>query len=378
MGIRYELIKQCKKTHARAGIIHTPHGDIETPIFMPVGTKATVKALTPSQLEEIQAQIILSNTYHLFLSPGAQLIQKAGGLHQFMHWPHPILTDSGGFQVFSLSKINHITDEGVYFQSHIDGSRQFLSAEKSIAVQNALGADIIMAFDECVKYPADYAYTKHSMEMTTSWAKRCKQAHRNPNQALFGIVQGGMYHDLREESLRQITSIGFDGYALGGLSVGEPKEEMFAIMDFLAPKMPEEKPRYIMGIGTQDIILQAVKSGLDMFDCVLPTRMARNGTALSAKGRIVLKNAAYKEDFTPLDPTCDCYTCRNFTKAYLRHLFKSSEILGATLVSLHNLRHTLRFVKQIREAILNDCFWEFYQAHQYVFSSNVQGNEVEK
>jgi len=360
MAVTYELIKQCKYTNARAGILHTPHGDIETPIYMPVGTKATVKAVLPESLKEMGAQIILSNTYHLHLRPGEDIVRKAGGLHSFMNWDRPILTDSGGFQVFSLSGINDISEEGVQFKSHIDGSRHFISPEKSMEIQNALGSDIIMAFDECVTHEADHAYCEDSVGLTTRWAKRCKDAHRQTDtQALFGIIQGGMFQDLRKRSVEEICALDLPGYAIGGLSVGESKELMFDLLDYTTPLLPQHKPRYLMGVGSEDALLTGVASGIDMFDCVMQTRMARNGAALTNHGRITLRNAKFKEDFTPIDSSCNCYVCRNYTRAYIRHLIVSEEILGAMLISYHNLYHTLDLMRGMRQAILNDCFPEF-------------------
>lgn len=359
-AIKYELIKEDKRSGARVGKIITPHGEIPTPIFMPVGTRATVKAMLPESLKEINAKIILGNTYHLYLRPGDDIVKKAGGLHKFMNWDRPILTDSGGFQVFSLSKTNDITEEGVTFRSHIDGSKHFITPEKSMEIQNNLGSDIMMAFDECVYYGADKNYTKESMEMTTRWAKRCKAAHKNTDrQGLFGIVQGGMYKDLRKESAKQLVDLDFPGYALGGLSVGEPMDVMFDLLHYTTPLLPKNKPRYLMGVGSPDALLEGVQSGIDMFDCVLQTRMARNGTALTSKGRVTLKNAKYKEDFTPLDHKCDCYVCRNYTRAYLRHLVICKEILASMLVSYHNLYFTLKLMENIRKSIMEDRFLEF-------------------
>lgn len=359
-ALRYELIKKSNESMARLGKVYTPHGEIQTPIFMPVGTQATVKTMTPEELKEINAQIILSNTYHLYLRPGHELVKKAGGLHNFMKWDRPILTDSGGFQVFSLGPLRKITEEGVEFRSHIDGSKHLLTPEKVMEIENALGADIIMAFDECAPYPADREYVKASLERTTRWLKRCKEAHKNTkNQALFGIVQGGMYKDLREQSAREITSIDLPGYAIGGLSVGEPKEIMYEILEHTTPLLPEDKPRYLMGVGSPDDLIEGVIRGVDMFDCVLPTRIARNGTAMTSQGKVVARNAVYAEDFTPLDPECDCYTCRNYTKAYIRHLIKANEILGARLLTIHNLHFLLRLMENIREAIKEDRLLEF-------------------
>ncbi|QSX06412.1 tRNA guanosine(34) transglycosylase Tgt [Sedimentibacter sp. zth1] len=366
----FELLKESKECKARLGKIHTNHGDIETPIFMPVGTKATVKAMTPEELKEIEAQIILSNTYHLYLRPGHDLVKEAGGLHKFMNWDRPILTDSGGFQVFSLNNLRKISEEGVEFRSHVDGSKHFISPEKSMEIQNCLGSDIMMAFDECVPYPATYEYTKASMERTTRWAKRCKEYHKNiENQALFGIVQGGMYKDLRTESVKQITELNLPGYAVGGLSVGEPKDIMIEMLDHTVEQLPKDKPRYLMGVGTPDYLFEAVENGIDMADCVLPTRMARNGAFLTSTGVVTIKNAKYRHDFGPVDNECNCYTCRNYSKAYLRHLFKENEILGARLASTHNLYFLLNLMKNIRMSIKEDNFLqykkEFYSKYGY-------------
>ncbi len=380
MAVRFELIKECKQSGARLGKLHTPHGVIETPIFMPVGTQATVKAMTPEELKDIEAQIILSNTYHLYLRPGHELVEKAGGLHKFMNWDRPILTDSGGFQVFSLGDLRKITEEGVEFRSHLDGSKHFLSPEKAIEIENALGADIIMAFDECAPYPADHKYVKNSLERTTRWAKRCKDAHKNPEtQALFGIVQGGMYRDLREQSAAEITALDFPGYAIGGLSVGEPKPLMYEVLEYTAPLLPKDKARYLMGVGSPDDLLEGVLRGVDMFDCVLPTRIARNGTAMTSVGKVAIKNAKYFDDFSPLDPNCDCYTCKNYTKAYLRHLYKANEILSARLMSYHNLHFLLNLMKEARQAIMEDRFLdfkeEFFQKYGYKQSDAPNLNE---
>lgn len=359
--IRYELLKKDKKTGARRGRIYTPHGIIETPVFMPVGTQATVKATTPDELKEmVDARIILSNTYHLFLRPGDELIKEAGGLHKFMNWDRPILTDSGGFQVFSLADLRNITEEGVKFKSHLDGSEKFLSPEISMKIQNNLGSDIMMAFDECAPYPSDYDYTKKSMEMTTRWAKRCLEAHKNKEkQGLFGIVQGGMYKDLREQSAKALVELNFPGYAVGGLSVGEPAELMYEILSATTPFLPENKPRYLMGVGTPDYLIEAVLRGIDMCDCVLPTRIARNGTAMTSEGKVVVRNATYERDWTPLDHNCDCYTCKNYTRAYIRHLVKCGEILGARLITIHNLRFLVKLMEDVRKAIEEDRLLEF-------------------
>ncbi len=360
MAIRYELIKECKQSGARLGKIYTPHGEIETPVFMPVGTQATVKAMTPEELKEIGSKIILSNTYHLYMRPGHELIDKAGGLHSFMNWDRPILTDSGGFQVFSLGDLRKITEEGVEFRSHLDGSKHFLSPEKAIEIQNALGADIIMAFDECAPYPADRDYVKNSLERTTRWAKRCKDAHKKEDtQALFGIIQGGMYKDLREQSVKEIINLDFPGYALGGLSVGEPKPLMYEVLDYTTPLMPKDKPRYLMGVGSPDCLVEGAIRGIDMFDCVLPTRIARNGTAMTSQGKIVIKNAKHFDDFSSLDPECSCYTCKNYSRAYLRHLFKVNEILSSRLMTYHNLHFLIKLMENVRNAIKEDRLLDF-------------------
>ncbi|SFQ07442.1 tRNA guanosine(34) transglycosylase Tgt [Caldicoprobacter faecalis] len=359
MSFKFEVIKECSKTGARLGRIYTPHGSFETPIFMPVGTQATVKALTPRDLKEINAQIILANTYHLYLRPGYELIRQAGGLHKFMNWDRPILTDSGGFQVFSLADLREITDEGVYFRSHLDGSKHFISPEKAIEIENALGADIIMAFDECVPYPCDYETAKDAVERTSRWARRCKAAHQREDQALFGIIQGSVFRDLRMRSLEQLLELDFPGYGIGGLSVGEPKPVMYEILEHMIPAMPKDKPRYLMGVGSPDCLIEGVIRGVDMFDCVLPTRTARTGLAMTSRGKVMLRNAPYQRDFSPLDPECDCYTCQNFSRAYLRHLVKAREILAAILISLHNVRFLIRLMEEIREAIRNDRLLEY-------------------
>lgn len=359
-AIKYELIKTCSQSGARLGKLYTPHGVIDTPIFMPVGTQATVKAMTPEELKIMDARIILSNTYHLYMRPGHKLIEKAGGLHKFMNWDRAILTDSGGFQVFSLGALRKIKEEGVYFNSHIDGSKHFIDPEKAIEIQNSLGADIIMSFDECAPYPADYNYVKNSLERTTRWAKRGKDAHKYPHkQALFGIVQGGMYNDLRKQSAEELMEIDFPGYSIGGLSVGEPKEMMYDVLDYTAPLLPKDKPRYLMGVGSPDDLLEGVIRGVDMFDCVLPTRIARNGTAMTSHGKIVVRNATYQEDFTALDDNCSCYTCKNYSRAYLRHLVKANEILASRLITTHNLHFLLNLMNNIRTAISEDRLLDF-------------------
>jgi len=370
-AVTYELLHECKQSGARRGVIHTPHGDIQTPVFMPVGTQATVKSMTPEELkEEVKAEIILSNTYHLYLRPGHELVKEAGGLHKFMNWDRAILTDCGGFQVFSLSKLRKITEEGVTFKSHLDGSKHFLSPEKVIEIENALGADIIMAFDECVEYPAEYEYTKQSMERTTRWAARCKDAHKNTEkQALFGIIQGGFYEDLRKKSAEDLIKLDFPGYAIGGISVGEPKEEFLKMLRYTAPLMPKEKPRYLMGVGSPDYLIEAAISGIDMCDCVLPTRLARHGNAMTWNGKITIRNAIYERDWNKLDEECDCYTCKNYSRAYIRHLIKTNEILGIRLLSIHNLRFLTNLMERVKIEIERDNLInfknEFYKKYGY-------------
>ncbi len=360
-ALKFEIKKIDKNTGARLGIMHLPHGDVETPVFMPVGTQATVKAMTTDEMKEmINSHIILSNTYHLFLRPGHELIKQAGGLHKFMNWDRNILTDSGGFQVFSLGKLRKITEEGVEFTSHIDGSKKFISPEKSIEIQNCLGSDIMMAFDECAPYGESYEYVKNSMERTTRWAKRCKDYHKNTDmQNLFGIVQGGFFKDLRKKSAEDLIELDLPGYAVGGISVGEPKQDFLDILNYVTPLLPQDKPRYLMGVGTPDYLIEAVFAGVDMCDCVLPTRMARNGSALTHFGKVNLLNSCHTSDFTTLDIKCDCYTCKNYTRAYLHHLFKTKEILGARLLSIHNLRFLVKLMEDIRNAIKNENLIEF-------------------
>jgi len=359
-AVTFELIKQDARTKARRGRLHTPHGSIETPVFMPVGTAATVKAMRPEEIKAMGAQIILSNTYHLYLRPGHELIKEAGGLHKFMNWDRAILTDSGGFQVFSLGAMRKITEEGVQFSSHIDGSKHMLSPEKAISIQNALGSDIMMAFDECAPYPADHSYVKNSLERTSRWLKRCKTAHTNIEaQSLFGIMQGGMYQDLRLQSAREIVEMDLPGYAIGGLSVGEPKALMYEVLDYAVDYLPKEKPRYLMGVGSPDCLFEGVARGIDMFDCVLPTRIARNGSAMTSGGPIAIKNAKHEKDFGPLDGECDCYTCKNYSRAYLRHLYKSNEILSSMLLTNHNLHFLVKLMANMRDAIEKDIFSEF-------------------
>jgi len=360
MAVSYELIKTCSQTGARLGKIHTHHGSFDTPMFMPVGTLATVKTMSPEELKEIGAGIILSNTYHLFLRPGHEIVKEAGGLHKFMNWDQAILTDSGGFQVFSLSKLRKITEQGVEFRSHLNGEKLFISPEKAIEIQNALGSDIMMAFDECPPYPADYQYVKDSLERTTRWAKRCKEAHHNTeHQALFGIVQGGMYKDLRIESARQLVELNLPGYAIGGLSVGEPAEMMYEMLEYTVPELPTDKSRYLMGVGAPDNLVEGVIRGIDMFDCVLPTRIARNGTVFTKNGKLVIRNAEYARDYRSLEEGCNCYVCKNYTRAYIRHLIKCNEIFGMRLTTYHNLYYLINLMKDIRQAIIDDKLGDF-------------------
>jgi queuine tRNA-ribosyltransferase len=371
-ALSFELIKKDGRTRARRGRITTPHGTIETPVFMPVGTQATVKAMKPEDVEKTGAEIILGNTYHLYLRPGADIIEEAGGLHKFMNWHRPILTDSGGFQVFSLGKFRKITEKGAEFRSYIDGSRHTMTPESSVDVQHSLGSDIMMAFDECVAYPAERKYVEASMARTTRWLRRCNEHHLElergdamksgsdtMRQALFGIMQGGMFPDLRKESAEQITELDLPGYAIGGLSVGEPKELMLDVLGGCVDYLPEDKPRYLMGVGTPDYLFEGVERGVDMFDCVLPTRLARHGAVMTSHGNLNIKNAAFARDFTPLDENCGCYTCRHYSKAYLRHLFKSDEILSAMLLTEHNIYFLVNMMKNIRKAIEEDRFLEY-------------------
>ena len=361
MKIKYELKKKEKNTSARLGILHTNHGNFETPMFMPVGTLANVKTLTPEDLKYMNSGIILSNTYHLWLRPGEDIVAKAGGLHKFMNYDGPILTDSGGFQVFSLAKNKKkdIVEEGVYFKSHLDGKKLFLTPELSIQIQNKLDSDIAMSFDECIPFPASYEYAKASTERTLRWAKRGLNAHKNENQSLFGIVQGGEYKELREFSAKETVKMNFDGYSIGGTSVGEDKDTMYKMVDYAIKYLPEDKPRYLMGVGDPIDIIEGVIRGVDMFDCVLPTRIARHGNAFTHSGKINLKNAKYKEDFEPIEKTCDCYTCQNYTKAYIRHLITCNESLGGRLLSIHNIRFLIKLTEDLREAIKNDNLLEY-------------------
>lgn len=348
-----------KHTGARAGVFHTPHGDVLTPVYMPVGTQATVKGVFPRDLKDAGSSIVLSNTYHLYMRPGDEIVKKAGGLHKFMNWNGPILTDSGGFQVFSLTKLNKIKEEGVYFNSHIDGSRHLFTPEKSISIQENLGADIIMQFDQCSEYGYTHTQAEEAMELTSRWLERCAAAKTRDDQVLFPIVQGNMYKDLREESLNRAVKFAKCGIGIGGLSVGEPKPLMYEVLDFLQPRLPQDMPRYLMGVGSPDCLIEGVKRGVDMFDCVLATRIARNGTAFTSKGKVVVRNGAYKEDFSPLDGECDCYCCKNYTKAYLRHLLNVDEMLGAMLLSLHNITFLHKLMRDMREAIFADCLEDF-------------------
>lgn len=360
MAVTYELIKTCKQTGARLGKVHTPHGSFDTPIFMPVGTLATVKTMSPEELKEINAQIILSNTYHLWLRPGEDIVKEAGGLHRFMNWDRPILTDSGGFQVFSLSDMRKIEEEGVHFRHHLSGEKLFFSPEKAMQVQNDLGPDIMMVLDECPPYPATKEYMEQSVNRTSRWAERCLKAHKNPDsQALFGIIQGGEYIDLRKHSAKDLISLDFPGYAIGGLSVGEPKEIMYEVLEETTPLMPTNKPRYLMGVGSADALIEGAIRGVDMFDSVLPSRIARNGTCMTSKGRLVIRNAKYARDFSPLDENCDCYTCKNYSRAYIRHLINTNEIFGFRLTTYHNLYFLLKLMEQVRQAIKEDRLLDF-------------------
>ena len=359
MKIKYTLVHKDQKTNARRGILHTNHGDYATPIFMPVGTRATVKTLSPEELKDIHSAVVLANTYHLWLRPGEDIVAKAGGLHKFMNYDGPILTDSGGFQVFSLAEKKNIKEEGVLFKSHIDGRKLFLTPELSIQIQNKLDSDIAMSFDECPPYPVTHDYMKQSVERTIRWAKRGKDVHNNENQSLFGIVQGGEFEDLRYFSAKETVKLDFDGYSIGGTSVGEDKDTMYKMIDYAIKYLPEDKPRYLMGVGDPLDILEGVERGVDMFDCVLPTRIARHGNAFTRHGKLNIRNEKYKEDFTPIEDNCDCYACRHYTKAYIRHLMVCEETFGARLLSIHNLRFLIKLVEDIRENIEKDTFSEF-------------------
>jgi queuine tRNA-ribosyltransferase len=357
----YTVIQHDPHSRARAGVFTTPHGDIPMPAFAPVGTQATVKTVSPEELERAGAALVLSNTYHLYLRPGVDTVARLGGLHRFMHWSHPTLTDSGGYQVFSLEGLRQVDEGGVTFRSHIDGSEHYFTPESVIEAQEKLGADIIMCFDECAP-PLDRAYNEWAMERTHRWAARCREAQARPDQALFGILQGGIFADLRQQSARFLTGLDFPGYAIGGLSVGESKEQMHATLDVVMPLLPEDRPRYLMGVGSPEDLFEGVSRGVDLFDCVLPTRVARNGGLLTRRGRINIRNARFAEDPAPVEEGCDCYTCQNFTRAYLRHLFKASEVLGLRLATIHNLRMMLRLVADIRASIVDGSFPAFKES----------------
>ena len=358
--VYYELIHTCKQTGARLGRVVTPHGSFMTPAFMPVGTQATIKGMSPEEVKSMGANIILSNTYHLWMRPGSEIVAEAGGLHKFMNWDRAILTDSGGFQVFSLATPKDIVEEGVHFRSHIDGSKHLLTPEKSMKIQNDLGADIIMAFDECCPYPSTKEYAARSLARTTRWLQRCVDSHQFPEkQGLFGIIQGSMYEDLRAESAKQITSFDLPGYAIGGISVGEPAELFYKILNCTAPLMPEDKPRYLMGVGTPDYLVESAMAGIDMFDCVLPTRLGRHGTILTAEGRKIIRDKKHERCFEPMEPGCTCYACQNYSAAYVRHLFKAGEMFGMRLCTWHNIHFLLNLMEQVRNAIAQDCLRDF-------------------
>lgn len=354
-----EILHIDRQTGARYGILHTPHGDVEVPMFMPVGTLATVKTLSPEEIKQSGAGVILSNTYHLFLRPGSDIVEKAGGLHKFMNYDGPILTDSGGFQVFSLAKKRDISEQGVVFQSHLDGTKINFTPESVIKIEEQLGADIIMSFDECIPYPVSYEYAKASTERTLRWAKRGKEAHVRDDQALFGIVQGGEFEDLRKMCAEELTKMDFPGYSIGGTSIGEPKDVCLKMVDYAVKYLPKDKPRYLMGVGSIDYLLEGIARGVDMFDCVLPTRLARHGALMTSKGRVNIRDAKYKDDFSPLDDECDCPTCQHYTKAYLRHLYVCDETFGKRLLSLHNVRFLIRLMEQARQAIKEDRYGDF-------------------
>lgn len=370
MAISFEVHKQSSDTEARTGLLRTARADIETPVFMPVGTQATVKTMTPEEVAGLGFRIILSNTYHLHLRPGEDIVREAGGLHRFMNWPHAMLTDSGGFQVFSLAKLRKIEEEGVKFQSHLDGRPLFLSPEKAVAIQEALGADIIMAFDECIPYPAEYDYALRSTERTLRWAKRCVAAKTRSDQALFGIVQGGVYPDLWVQTARRLVEMDFPGYGIGGLSVGEPKPVMLEMLEAAVSALPENKPRYMMGVGEPVDLVEAVARGVDMFDCVQPTRIARHGTIFTRRGTLTIRNARYTRDFSPLDPDCECYACKNYTRAYVRHLLRANEVLGIRLTTWHNLAFLGKLMEDVRAAITADRFDEFRRSFLQEYTSN--------
>ena len=376
--VTFELQHVCSQSGARAGVLHTPHGDVLTPVYMPVGTQAVVKAMLSREMAELGAQILLSNTYHLNLRPGADIVKQAGGLHRFMAWDKPILTDSGGFQVFSLAELNKITEEGVAFRNHLDGSALLMSPESSMQIQQDLGADIAMAFDVCSPYPCTHKQAREDMERTHRWARRCQAAHTRPDQALFGIVQGAFYEDLRIQSARTLADMDFPGYGIGGLSVGEPKDIMYGMLEALMPHMPVNKPRYLMGVGTPDCLLEGVLRGVDMFDCVLATRIARNGTVLTRHGRLVVRNARYKADFAPIEEGCDCHACQHYSRAYIRHLINTGEITGGRLCSIHNLRHLTRLMEGARQAILEDRFADYIKDFYALFDMRGAFNRGEE
>ena len=365
-----EILHVDKNSGARYGILHTPHGDVEVPMFMPVGTLATVKTLSPEELKEMGAGVILANTYHLSIRPGEDIVKKAGGLHKFMNYDGPILTDSGGFQVFSLADNRKISEEGVHFKNHLNGDKLFFSPERAIEIQEKLGADIIMSFDECIPYPASYQYAKRSTERTIRWAKRGLEAHKREDQALFGIVQGGDYEDLRKMCAEALVEMDFPGYSIGGTSIGEPKEKCFEMVEYAVKYLPKDKPRYLMGVGSIDYLLGGIERGVDMFDCVLPTRLARHGALMTSNGRVNIKNEKYKEDFSSLDPNCDCYCCKNYTKAYLRHLYVADETFGKRLMSIHNIRFLIKLMEGAREAIKEDRFLEYKQIVEAAFGDS--------
>lgn len=370
MEFKLEIKHICKQTGARYGVLHTPHGSVETPMFMPVGTLATVKYISPEELYEIEAGIILANTYHLWIRPGADVVAHAGGVQKFMNYKGPMLTDSGGFQVFSLSENRKLTEEGVTFKNHLSGEKMFLSPEIAIDLQNKIGADIIMSLDECPAYPSTHEYMKESVDRTLRWAKRGQVSHANKNQALFGIVQGGEYEDLRAYCAQELVKMNFDGYSIGGTSVGESKETLYKMIDYSIKHLPPEKPRYLMGVGSYDAIIVGVEKGVDMFDCVLPTRIARHGALMTSIGRINIRDKKYEYDLTPADEACDCYTCKNYTKSYLRHLYKTDEGLGKRLLSIHNLRFLIKLTKDIRLAIQEDRFGDFKKEYFEKFDLN--------
>jgi len=359
MKTPFTLLKQSSECAARTGLVETLHGTIKTPVFMPVGTLGTVKAVTPENLHDLGAQIILGNTYHLFIRPGHELIRSFGGLHGFMHWDKPILTDSGGFQIFSLRELATITEEGAAFRSHIDGAKLFLSPESAVEVQEALGSDIMMVLDTCIPYPAERTEAKKATDLTRRWAERSRKAQSDTGQLLFGIVQGGMFADLRKQAALDLQEIGFDGYAMGGLSVGEPKELMYDMTEATVEHLPADHPKYLMGVGTPEDLVESVFRGVDMFDCVMPTRNARNGMLFTSRGKLVIKNSTYREDPRPVDENCSCYTCRHYSRAYLRHLFTNREILAYQLNSIHNLHYYCSLMAAMRDAISQDRFVEF-------------------